>query len=187
MSEPTWSRIEAKLSRLTKAELIDLLRDLAELDPGARRYLVARVVATTPAAKAKPFRTLIRRAFDPNAAASGPDLDAAVRALAEFSRTGAGLAETIDLMLFFVETGIVWSRTYGSMYAALADSLIAVYGDAVDALSDMTDSAVRKTMDFRLARIVDEAGNTGWGLQENMMALYYPDDLQEHGIRNDDE
>lgn len=181
MTNPTWPRIETKLKRLTRADLIDLLHDLYELDPGAERFLTARLLAPTPTERAKPYRTIIRRAFDPRTAPHSPELDAAEGALAEFQRAGADRAEQVDLMLFYVETGLGWSRDYGAVDASLARSLTTVYEAAVEALSDpdLADAVVAEKFKRRCVRIVDEAGSVGWGLQEGLMALYYPVDDAE--------
>ncbi|MCB9139697.1 MAG: hypothetical protein H6642_15250 [Caldilineaceae bacterium] len=177
MSEPParfGPQLNARLRNLSNDDLLALLGDLYALHEETRRYLAARFTATTPDERSAPYRKLIARAF---ASDGSSDIDVSIvrAALTEFALTGAGAAEQIDLMLFYVEEGIGWIETYGvyaSAYAEVSGSLLDVYEQAAAALTELDRPAFFGAVQSRFLTINQEAESVDWGLYEYFVDIY---------------
>lgn len=167
-----WSHLKAHLTALEKGELLRLLHDLWDLNVENRRYLSVRFLAASPAAMAAPYREIIRQTFNP---AHGPptlDVQAARRALTEFGNICPDSGAVIDLMLFYVEEGVTCAVQYGDIGESAYNSFYRVFRDALTALNTLDDPAMADTLRPRFREVINRAAGCGWGLYEDLAALY---------------
>jgi hypothetical protein len=171
-STPTWSHLQPHLQRLDKAALVDLLRDLHELNADNRTFLAARFLATTPSEAAAPYRRIVRQVFNPSRGAPSLHLDAAAKALRDFRKLCADPMAVIDFMLFYVEQGVICTNSYGDIDAPFYENLLSVYSSAAELAGSQTDAVIEQLRP-RFAKIVPDTGKIGWGFHEGLEQIYW--------------
>ena len=77
------------------------------------------------------------QAFNPDRGLTSLKLSAARKALNGFKKACADPIAVIDLMLFYVEQGVVCTNTYGDIDGPFYDSLISVYEAAARLVSEL--------------------------------------------------
>jgi hypothetical protein len=163
-----WSSLKPHLKELDKDALILLLRDLHALNVENRLFLAARFQTATVDELAEPYRAVISAAFTP------PHLDvrAARQAVNDFQKLLHEPLPVIDLLLFYVEQGVLCTTTYGDIGAAFYDSLDAAFLRAARMAAELADPATITALRPRFAAIADAVGNVGWGMYEAMQNTY---------------
>ena len=93
-------------------------------------FLSTRLLAGTPDEISEPYRRIIRQVFNPDRGMPSFRLSAARKALNDFKKASADPLLVLDLMLFYVEQGVICTDTYGDIDEPFYDSLLSVYNSA---------------------------------------------------------
>lgn len=171
--EFTWSQVKARLVVLEKRELLGMLRDLYNLNVDNKHFLAARVFTDNPDVVVEPYRRVIRQVFNPERGLPSLELRKARKALSDFQKTGAPPSATIDLMIFYIEQGLVCTLSYGDIDEAFYTSLESVFALAAQTVNRLDDPALVEEMRPRFATIVSESSDIGWGFHDALQEIYY--------------
>lgn len=169
MPTQSWSQLKPHLQRLTKDELVQILRDLYRLNADNKVFLATRFLATTGAEMAEPYRKIIRQVFNPDRGEPSLQLGAARKALNDFKKACADPLAVIDFMLYYVEQGVICTNTYGDIHAAFYDSLLSVFDNAMDALARIDDMDARERFRPRINNIIRDTAGMGWGFHDGLL------------------
>ncbi len=172
MPTPTWSHLKPHLLRLEKGELLALLRELYGLNADNKAFLATRLLPATSDAIAEPYRKAISQVFNPDRGHPSLKLSAARKALNDFKKACKDPLLVIDLMLFYVEEGVVCTRTYGDIDAPFYNSLLSVYHSAAQMVSEIDDPAQAEAFQPRFQAIISDTRDIGWGFQEGLIDIY---------------
>ncbi len=167
-----WSHLKPHLQHLEKEELLRLLHDLYALNADNKVFLSTRFLAITPEEMAEPYRKVIRQVFNPNRGEPSLKLSAARKALNDFKKACADPLAIIDLMLFYVEQGVICTNTYGDINESFYSSLASVYRNAAELAGEITDLAVLDQFRPRFARIVRDTSDIGWGFHDELREIF---------------
>jgi hypothetical protein len=88
-----------------------------------------------------------------------------------FKNATNDVKRTVDLMLFYVESGVDFTNTYGDISEGFYSSMEKMY-DQVAMECDRNEDLYRE-FSSRLSSVLSEAGRTGWGFQEALLESYY--------------
>jgi hypothetical protein len=169
----TWSQVKERLDLMEKRELLRLLRDLFELNVDNKFFLAARVFTDSPDVVVEPYRRVIRQVFNPEQGLPSLELRKARKALSDFQKTGAPPLATIDLMIFYVEQGLICTLSYGDIDEAFYTSLESVFALAAQAVNRLDEPALAEEMRPRFTNIVRKSSGTGWGFHDTLQEIYY--------------
>jgi Family of unknown function (DUF6155) len=104
----------------------------------------------------------------------GPRLRLAVarNAIKSFEKASDNKKEIIDLMLFFIETGIEFTNKYGDINESFYSNIEIMYNNAVNHLNAWNDPAMKKIFKPRLKSFVEKTDGIGWGFHDNLSWMY---------------
>ena len=130
----SWANVKSALREGTPAQLIDLIRDLYQLDSDNRQFLHTRCLG--PDVEFQSFRARVAESIFPDPLGRDPiRLSEAKRAIREFERAPGDSTRTLDFMLTFVEQGTEQSADLGygedSYFASLESMLDAALAKLV--------------------------------------------------------
>ena len=172
MPSPTWSQLKPHLQRLEKQDLLLILRDLYALNADNQVFLSTRLLADTPDEIAEPYRRIIRQVFNPDRGMPSFRLSAARKALNDFKKASADPLLVLDLMLFYVEQGVICTDTYGDIDEPFYDNLLSVYGSAAQLDGEIKDPRLIDPFQHRFQKIVSDTRNIGWGFHDDLVEVY---------------
>ncbi|MFZ1597720.1 MAG: hypothetical protein WAW26_17880 [Anaerolineae bacterium] len=168
----TWTHVNARLRNLEKDDFLRLLHDLYALNADNRLFLTTRLLAGTPAEMVAPYRKAISQVFNPDRGHPSLQLGAARKALNDFKKACQDRLLVIDFMLFYVEQGVVCTRTYGDIDAPFYNSLLSVYRSAAELVSEINDPAQIEAFKPRFQAIIRDTREIGWGFHDGLIDIY---------------
>lgn len=171
MSTPTWSHLKPHLQQLSKEQLVALLRELYALNADNKAFLATRFIPAAPEQIAAPYRKVISQVFNPDRGHPSLQLSAARKALNDFKKACNDPRPLIDFMLFYVEEGVVCTRTYGDIDAPFYSSLLSVYRSAAE-LTSKLDPAQAEVFQPRFLAIIRDTRMIGWGFHDGLIDIY---------------
>ncbi len=159
-----WTPLRKKLQGLDKPELLDLLKDLFDFSSDNRAFLAARFkTGGEGSAALEGYRQRILRQFVPERGLPRLKLAVARKAIRDYRKATGDPAGTVDLMLSYVEGGIVVTEEYGDMGEELYASLESVLGEAVELLRSPEGVEIYPLFAERLRELVGDTRHVGWG------------------------
>ncbi len=173
-TQPThaWSQVKIHIINLENEELILLVRGLHALNADNKVFLATRLLATTPAEMAEPYRKVIRQVFNPNRELPSLQLSAARKALNDFKKACADPVAVVDLMLFYVEQGVICTNNYGDIDEPFYNSLASIYRNAAELAGRVADLTVIDQFEPRFAGIVSDTSGIGWGFHDELQEIF---------------
>jgi hypothetical protein len=115
------------------------------------------------------YKARIKREFFPARGFGAARLSVARTAVNDYAKLAPPPASLIDLMLFYVENGVQYTRTYGDITAAFYRSMETMYDHA---LQSITTNGLGEEFEDRCAQIVAQTVSIGWGFHDELSALY---------------
>ena len=173
---PTWSELRKTLSELEKPELIDLLQQLYKLNADNKVFLMTRLYEPGEVdfdALAEPYRKVIRQEFNPARGFPDMKLSVARKALNDFKKTTNTPMAVVDLLLFYVEQGVVCTNNYGDIDEAFYNSHISAYAEAAKRVREANDPELTEHFRPRAQKIVRATSGIGWGFHDELSEIYY--------------
>jgi hypothetical protein len=158
-----WLNVRQQLADWSKPELIALVKDLHDVSPDNRDFLLARFQAeeNTGAALEK-YRHKIVEQFFPARGDGKLKLAEARKAIRDYRNATGNLAGTIDLMLTYVEKGTEFTHEFGDINESFYNSLESV-------LNEIAQLLLREGSEFyprfreRVQHLTSHADHIGWG------------------------
>ncbi|MBN9931275.1 hypothetical protein HZD82_22060 [Pantoea agglomerans] len=98
-------------------------------------------------------------------------------AISNFKKLSSDDGKTIDLMLYYVETGTKFTNTYGDIEGKFYNSMVSMYNKVVNECNKSEE--FYNIFKDRLYLIVSETDGIGWGYHDDICAIYYSLDWLE--------
>ena len=151
---------------MTSSELINLVRDLHKLNNDNKVFLASHLGLTDTETLAEPYRKAIRREFNPDRGFPRLNIGAARKALNGFKKASADPKAIADMMIYYVEQGVICTLNYGDIDEAFYSSLEGVFEDVINLIPRVGNVEVVEQFRPRLKRIVSDTGGIGWGFHD---------------------
>lgn len=172
MPTSTWSSIKPNLQRLSQDDLLHVVHDLYALNANNKAFLATRFAAALPDDLTKPYRQVISACFNPQHGLPSFKIAPARKALDDFKKANTDPLLTLDLMLFYVEQGVIGTNTYGDIHDAFYESLSSVYADAAKLAETIGDRDLLAPYLQRFSQIVRDTRSIGWGFHDDLNDIY---------------
>lgn len=158
---PKWQDVRRTLASKSQKELLNLIRDLYNLQPEVRDFINARFVVS--AANLKPYQKTIQEALYPDVI-HGEDLDLerGQKAINDYQKATGDLMGTLVLMIDYVEWGTQFAVEYSYGDEEFFENLDEMFMQVVKTLQRNEQELIDKFLP-RLRTIVHEAEGIGWG------------------------
>ena len=159
--------LKKELRQLDKNQLITLIGDLYKQHKVVKEHLDFFVTPDATALFAA-HRERVLRAFYPKRG-YGYDLRVAKRAISDFRKYAPAPDQLADLMLFYVECGVRFTNDFGDINESYYYSIENMYDDA---LTLMQQEKLLPRFDARLAQVVTDTRDIGWGFHDSLAEMY---------------
>lgn len=169
-SNPTWSQIKPQIASLEKEDLLNLIRDLYQLNADNKVMLATRFATVSAEALAEPYKKAIRREFNPDRGLPRLNIGEARKALTSFKKASSSSEAIIDMLLYYVEQGVSCTNQYGDIDERFYNSLESAFEEAVKLIA-VTGRA--QTYRPRLVRILRDTSDIGWGFHDYLSEVFH--------------
>lgn len=171
-SNPSWSRIRSHLLSFSKDDLLKVIQDLYQLNNDNKVFLSTHLGMGDSETLAQPYRKTIKQVFNPDRGFPSLSLRSARKALNDFRKASANPEAIVDMMLYYVEQGVICTNEYRDIHEAFYNSLEGVFEDAVGLINKMGNPEITEAFRPRIKRIVTDTSGTGWGFHDFLSDVY---------------
>ena len=167
----TVTQLKDHLQEYPQEKLIDLICRMYKSSPEAALFISTEFGDSAYAeellekAKAK-----IWREFGGNGRLS---LTTAKSVITSFKKACSDDAMVLDLQLYYVECGIVFTNHYGDINASFYNSMCRMYWTVVETLNKLDREDLYDKFKDRLKAAVDDTSGIGWGVHDDLYDSYY--------------
>ncbi len=160
--------IKKELNRFDKAKLIELIAELYKKNKSVKEYFDFFVNPDENGLFEK-YKNKVSEAFYPT---RGYELKLkdGKQAIADFKKLEPSAALIADLMLFYVECGVRFTREFGDIDEAFYSNIEKMY---LKALALMQKEEILDQFKARAVKIVDDTSDIGWGFHYYLAEVYY--------------
>ena len=166
------TQLKKALKDLAPGELVRLITDIAQACPQAREFLTVKFADKKSAQKIlEDYKEKVEYEFFPPNGFGRLNLREAKKAISDFKKICPDKEMAVELMLFYVENCVDFTREYGDISESFYNSAISMYASVVKEINAANGAFYRKFAD-RLKAAADNACK-GWGFWDEMMDIYH--------------
>ncbi len=165
----TTTGLKKQLTSFSKEELIKHIIELDKKYKQVQEYHQLLFTGDVSAVLEK-SKAIIDNEFYPSRGLPKMRLSVARKAISEAGKLGLPNEFIIDLMLFYVETGVQFPCDYGDIDEPFYNSMESMFAKVLKLMSK--DDLLLKFQN-RARAIVEDTVNTGWGFHDTLGDFYY--------------
>jgi len=171
-NKTSMNEVKEKLQALSKNELSTLIIEISRICPKARNLLVTKFSTQDNVKKVlEDYKQIVKNEFYPKRGHGKLRLKVAKQAISDFKKISDDKSMIIDIMLYYVENCVQFTREYGDIYESFYLSAESTFQNAVKMINT-GDQALYEMFSSRLEWIVKKAVD-GWGFKDTMMDIYH--------------
>jgi len=160
--------LKKELAEYDKKMLIGLISELYEKNKSVKVYL-DYFLKPDENEILKTFKTRVKEAFYPKRG-FGFNLAAGKKAISDFRKLKPSPESLVELMLYYAECGVQFTKDYGDINENYYLSIERTYRDSMELIdiNQLYDKFKEKAL-----QVYQMAENTGWGFHETLGDFYY--------------
>lgn len=169
--------IKKELKKLDKNQIIDLVTDLYKRNNSVKDFFEFYINPNGRELFEK-YRIKVFEAFYPKRGYNYKLKDGK-QAISDFKKLGTSAELLVELMLFYVETGVKFTNDFGDIDEPFYKSLATTF---VDSLTLMSKENLLNKFKDRVGKVVDDANGIGWGFYDYLFQVwleFYPSEDDE--------
>jgi hypothetical protein len=171
-TKSTWRDVKTQLEYLDQAQLIELLRKMWQDLPESKLYLINAVTPGADiSAEVERYRKIIKDRFFPTRGVGDMKLNRARKAISDFAKSHPPPVALAELMLFYVEQGVAFTREYGDIDEPFYNSLVTMFESLV-ALIEKHGMEIYGPLGARIEQLRRASRGFGWGFSDEMSELF---------------
>ncbi len=133
------------------------------------RGIDTRLAPEGEAAVIDKYKAVIKNEFLPARGFGKARLSVARKAVSEYRKLSRSKASLVDLMLYYVETGVKFTNKYGDIDEAFYEGMGNMYKWAVKLI---VENELEELYERRCRRIVEDTSGIGWGFHDWLSDIY---------------
>ncbi len=165
----TWDNVEKSIKSFESSQLIELVYDLYQLSTENKNFLHARFSRDDTILLR--YKEIISNCLYPDAMDENDDFAKAKKAIKDYAKATGNADGTIDLMIYYVESGNQFTLDYGDINEFFYDDLIAMYEKASKTVLKLPQEK-QELFRKRLEKIMKSANGIGWGYHDELCDIY---------------
>ena len=181
MKKVTVRELRKYLSDRAPEELIDDIVALYTRHDSVKEFYAAQLQGTYNVDTLDKYKSIVRQEFFPARGYGSARLSVARKAVTDYKKIARLPEPVIDLMLYYVEMGVAYTRQYGDIDAPFYLSMESMYESALKLIAQ---HGLQKELMERCSRIARGTDGMGWGFNDTVVELYdsyfadeeFPDD-----------
>ncbi len=162
--------LKLHLKSLLHEELLDEIAMLYDKFPPVKEYYQTRLSEGGGQAVLENYKDVIRREFFPSRGLPPARLSVTRKAVSDFKKVSDSTADLADLMLFYVEAGVQFTREFSDIDEPFYNSMEGMYEKAV---KHIVAHQLQEQFEPSCRQIVSDASHTGWGFHDTLSEIYY--------------
>ncbi len=169
--------IKKELNKLDKDKIIDILIDLYKKQKSVQEFFDFYLNPDERTLITK-YKEIISKAFYPTRGNTIKFKDAK-EAINNLKKLGPSPELIVELLLFYVENGIKFTKDYGDVNAGFYKDLAKSFVEALNLLDSLE---ILEKYEQRTGKIVDDTYNLGWGLNDYLIQVwtsFYPSEEED--------
>jgi len=164
--------LKKQLKEYDQNELIDLITELYKSDKSVEEFLSMKFIGGGVIENLyEDAKQKIRDEFFPDKGHGKLRLVAAKKTITKFKKLTNNQLKTVDLMLYYVESGTEFTLVYGDIDGKFYDSMESMYAKVIFECEE--SQALFDEFHSRLYSIVEKTEGIGWGYHDGLCDLYY--------------
>jgi len=171
--------LKLHLKQLSPEELLDEIAMLYDKFEPVKEFYLTKLTDGGAQAVLEDHKYAIRREFFPSRGLPPARLSVARKAVADFKKISNSPADLAELMLFYVETGVQFTREYGDIDSAFYNSMEGMFDRAA---KHIVKHGLQELFESDCHSIVNDAGGTGWGFHDTLSEIYSEHFGAEYGL-----
>ncbi len=166
------TEMKKHLQSYDKKDLIRLIVELSKTSKEAQDYLTAEVQGEAAVSELyEEAKQQITNEFFPAKGEPKLRLARAKKAISNFGKFTDDRVLKTNLMLHYVEMGTDFTIAYGDIDEPFYNSMASMFNQVVNACNE--EPAMLWEFGDRLDHVYSDAGQVGWGYQEDLANSYY--------------
>lgn len=167
----SWSSVKTAIAGHDKAALVGLIADLYDYSEQNRSFLHARFsLGDDPL---RPYKKIIDNALFPDVMKNEPiRIAKGKQAIADYTKAVGDPKGTLELMLFFVESGTRFTLDLGDIDENFYLALERMYKKALDMLLTFDEATIYAYYN-RFEKLVTSTKDIGWGYHDSLADMFY--------------
>ena len=161
--------LQVYLKQRTHDELVNDIATLFKRFDAVKDYYQLQLDETSSKAITDRYKAVIRQEFFPERGFGKANLSVARKAITDCRKLVTSHQEMADLMLYYVEMGVEFTRTYGDIDEPFYNSMENMYKRAAEFISQHN---MRDQFEPRCQKIVRNTSGMGWGFHDGLNAIY---------------
>ena len=115
------------------------------------------------------YKAIIKDEFFPNRGFGRAKLSVAKKAISDFKKICQTKALVADLMLYYVEIGVRFTREYGDIDEPFYNSMEGMYEKVMNYIAE---NELQEAFKDRCRKVVVNTSNIGWGFHDTLSDIY---------------
>ncbi len=168
MTKITLTVLKRQLKGRSHDELVGDIADLFTRFDEVKDYYALRLAGPSEDVAAT-YKARIRNEFFPARGYGQARLSVARKAVTDYKKLAPPPDSLADLMVYYVETGVEFTNTYGDIDEPFYNSMETMYERAAQLIAA---NGLRDEFEDRCRAIVDDTRNIGWGFHDALSDIY---------------
>jgi hypothetical protein len=167
----TVSQLKKSLKPLSEGELISIIVETYQLNDEVKEYLSIKFLGEETVHELfQKYKTKVENEFFPDKGFAKLRFAEAKKAISTFKKITGDNTLTFELMLYYVEMGVKFTRSYGDIDERFYNSMLSMYESLINLC--IQDNELLETYRHRLANVVQQTIGIGWGFHDTLCELY---------------
>jgi hypothetical protein len=164
-SSITLTQLKKHLKDASKEDLIEDIAVLFKSQPAVKDYFALKLNPEGGSAIAESYKKKIENEFFPTRGLGRARLSIARKAVNDFKKVCTMPIAVADIMVFYVEQGVRFTREYGDINESFYNSMESMYDEA---LKLICRCKLQAEFEERCRGIVDDTSGMGWGFHDGL-------------------
>ncbi|MCJ8281109.1 MAG: DUF6155 family protein [Rivularia sp. ALOHA_DT_140] len=165
----TVSNLKKYLNNCSSEELVNEIAELFKAFPAVKEYYQIKLYPQSEEQIITEYKKKIENEFFPSRGFGKARLSIAKKAISEYKKVSKQPLGLIDIMLFYVEQGVKFTKTYGDIDENFYMSMEGMYEKALESINEY---GFKETFQKRCKKIVEITSGTGWGFHDTLCDIY---------------
>lgn len=160
------NHLKSKSTDQLTNEIIDLFKNINQV----KNYYNNRLSSSNEVLEK--YKKIIEKKIMPskNFSNDGLHLAEAKKVISEFKKLTKNPFDIVDIMLFYVETGVILTKTYGDIDENFYNSMANMYKKTLEFINK---NNLKEEFKTRCLLIVENTSGIGWGFHDDLSELFH--------------
>jgi hypothetical protein len=166
---PNLTDLKQYLKKCSPEELVLEIAELYKRFDGVKDYYQVKLSPDSHSDVITKYKKIIGDQFFPTRGLGKAKLSIAKKAITDYKKIAENARDVVDIMLFYVEQGVLFTNEYGDISESFYSSMESVYEDAVEL---MAKNKIHDIFQKRCLKIVKDTSHIGWGFNDTLDDIY---------------